>query len=325
MTSQLNSQLRADITADSRRIDPMDAILSHDASVYSSVLGDLAMEGVLAATEVLESTEELSLADERGVYRSGCDNYLEIVYRDQANGSEGTQFSADWDEAQSFFARALEHAEQSDGQNPQHLWEIRVKYLDLRAMQAHVNARDSQTVLRGTEAGKNGWALAEHQMRGVLTDSLPLMRSMAKFASGTDKLASDARGKLYEVLMVAYARMQTYEDQTFDTTFVRSALGREDSPLNDHVEPRRAFDMVIESPGMPTRLIQLKNHDSKIDYAYPIEKVQDVNFRHTRSHLPQYISDYGLLLQNSADPKVKPYIDRAAKELDEAFGKGLRL
>jgi hypothetical protein len=270
---------------------------------------------MLATDSSLTATERRELND------MGINLRLDCLYAEHGGRDlPMQQFVAETKHAEAFIGRAAKEAFEGHDKQPQAFWKTQVKLLDLRALAAHRYAADSQTTLKDTPNGQKLFGFSQDIMKSVISDSIRLMKDMDKFAHGHTETAQDARGSLYELMILTYARMKHYEDQDFDKVFVRSALSREDEPWNNYAYPRRAFDIVIERDGKEPVLLQAKNHDSEKQYEWPIHKVQDTHFGRTMDNLPKFIMDFSLLLDNPTDPLMKAPLLKAERRLDEVFG-----
>lgn len=314
-----NERNLTDILTERRTVDPIEGL----NPVMRHPIGRLALQEMAVIDKTLQEDDTLTGSDSEWLYRQGCDARLDSMYVATAAGTlSQTQFSRIWDKANGFFKKALADAKEQGAQD--YLWDIAIKRLDLWSLQAYRNAHDAETTLQGTSDGTKAWALAESQVQGVLADSVRIMRGMLRHAHGDDERSSRTRGTLFELLVVSYARLKTYEDETFGQTFVRTALDREDRPYNRHVVPKRAFDIAIEQQGKMPRLLQLKTsmHDESA-YAEPIEKIQSANFHELMNNLPRYVRDFSLVLENPSDPSKRADLNAAYDRLDQAFGSQL--
>lgn len=314
-----------EIDTRNRQMDPIEtAVGGHD----DAELAGLAKRDIDRIDTIFDNDPTLTQAEQHELYKEGCDLRLDLLYAGSGGGSlELSEFNSQLEDSKKFFDRALDQSKQlpadRPGQResyPQSFWDIDLKQLDLRSLQAYRNAHEAQTTLRGTPAGQNAWNFATNQLKGVLADSVKLMSHMSGLAEGDSQLAQDARGKLYETMLLTYARIKTYEDETYDEVFVRSALSREDRPWNNHATPRRAFDMIVQA-GRKKTLLQAKNYRNYTAYAQPIRKVTDEHFGQTLDHIQRYISSFKLVIANPSDPHLKVPLTKAADRLDQAFGK----
>lgn len=301
-----------------RHLDPIETV---SESFDDHDMVGLLKHDIARIDEILEGDTTLTRREKQELYRMGCNLRLDWLYAEHGGRELPlNEFSAAWDETNAFFARAGGLAQETRRHDPNYFWDVALKHLDLRALQAHRNAEESQTNLKGTAVGQKVWALADNQMKGVIRDSVRLMEDMQRYADSHTELAQDARGKLFETMLITYARLDTYESEEFDNVFVRSALDREDHPWNEYAYPKRAFDIVIQS-GREATLLQAKNHKNNDQYAKPIHKVEDRHFGETLHNLPKYIAEFRLIISNPTDPLAQPALNRAHEELDEAFGK----
>lgn len=289
-----------------------------DSELAQNARIDIArVDGMLATDPTLTAKERNEL------YLMGGNLRLDWLYAN-SGGTMATleDFNNQVAEANDFFIKGGKEAMQSHEQHPQRLWGLTIKHLDLLALSAFRNAQDSQDILKGTVQESTAWTLADNQMKSVLHRSVGLMRDMQHYAVGDTDMAQDTRGLLYETLLVGYARLQTYENESFDKVFVRSALDREDRPWNGHVYPKRSFDIVINEP-QGNRLLQIKNYDNHDEYAVPIEKITAEKFAHTLHNLPRYTADFDLLIRNPSDPHLREQLNAAGRRLDQEFGSKL--
>lgn len=272
---------------------------------------------------ILQKDETLSWEDKNKLYRQGCEIRLEWLYAKHGGASlDHNQFNDSWDEANKFFIAAGRHAAERRDHEPQAYWDLTAKYLDLRALQAHRFSQDAETTLKGSSEQQKARNVADEQMKGVIKDGVRLMHSIAKFSNGPTELASNARGKLYELMLINYTRLRIFEDDTYGQIMVRSALQREDEPINGYAYPKRAFDMVIQN-GHHNTLVQAKNHDDTTRYKAPIIKIEDHNFHKTLKNMPQHLKDFRLLVANSSDPHTQHILEQAHRQLDGVFGRQL--
>jgi hypothetical protein len=273
--------------------------------------------------KILTGDRTISDRERTELYDMGINLRLDWLYSEHGGRSASlNEFLPVIKEAESFFKQAADHAYERHKQHPQDFWKVQTKILDLHAYEAHRFASDSQTTLKGTDRGQKLFGFSEDLMRGVVADSIRLMKDMGKHIQADTPLGQDARGAIYEQMLVTYARQQSYEAQNFDTVFVRSALRREDEPWNGHVYPKRGFDVVISAEDH-LRLLQAKNHRNSDQYAHPIEKVADEHFGDTMDNMPRYLADFALLVDNPSDPHLTPHLNRARRDLDEVFGSQL--
>lgn len=254
---------------------------------------------------------------------------LDGLYTEQAS-LPLNEFNQRIAETDTFFKETEETSDQNDSQFQ---WELMSKRLDLRALSVYRNAKESQTTLKGTSAEEDAWAIAETQMTGILRQTANLMCDMARYVSGNSREARKARGTLFETLIVGYARLQVYQNETFDKIFVRSALEREDKPfypdlpdrgiyqhVPDHYS-RRSFDVVVHNDDRQTDdLYQLKNNRNNTKlYDSRITKIEADHFGRITESLPVYVRDFLVLISNSSDPKMRDRINAAGDRLDSIF------
>jgi len=314
-----NQETFDQIEAETRGLDPIE--VATDERYDDAALVEQTQRDIERIDTILATDDTITPREQSELYSMGCNLRLEWLYAKHGGGSaDKTEFDARWDEANGFFGRAIRRAGERKDRFPNDYWEVALKHLDLRAAQAHRNARESQTTLRGTEAGRQVWALADSQMQGIIMDSTRLMSEMLGRAEGPTRNAQDTRGKLYETMLLTYARLETYEDESFDTTLVRSALDREDRPWDGHAYPKRSFDLVIDSGEKGKRLIQAKNYNNDDEYAAPIQKVEDTHFASTMRDGQRIVASFLLVAGNSANPNLQGHIDRAHRHLDMVFG-----
>ena len=304
--------------AELRHFDPLQTV---EPGYDDAKLAEIAQNDLGRIEDILATDKSLTAKERQELYLMGCNLHLEWLYADNGGaGAELTEFNQHLSVANDFMTRAGKDAQahrERDG-DPRPLWSVAVKHNDLLALQAYRNAQDSQATLRGTQAGSEAWALAENQMGRVLHRSVGLIKDMQQYASGRTELAQDARGLLFESLLLTYSRLKTYENQEIDTVFTRSALDREDRPWNGHAYPKRSFDIVVESPD-ETELWQSKNYRNTDEYARPIKKMMSGGFGQVMDRLDSYVAGLDLLVKNPSDPHYKEAMDRAAKRLDGLF------
>lgn len=318
-----NKEILHSIDVSNRQMDPIE---TNSANYDDTELANAAARDIGRINDIINHDSTLTRVEKHQLYSEGCDLRLDWLYA--SSGGEAlplAEFNGQLEADKEFFARALEQSKQVPQESkfhhetyPQSLWDIKLKQLDLMSLQAYRNANEAQTNLRGTENGRKAWAFADNLMRGVLADSINLMDSISLVAKGDDKLAQDARGKLYEVMLLSYARLMTYEDETFNKVFVRSALSREDRPWDNHASPRRAFDIVVEADGQK-KLLQAKNHRNSTEYAWPIRKITDEHFDNTLDNSQRLVNSFKLVLANPSRPDMKLPLERAARMLDRTF------
>lgn len=314
MQPQNQHEFRA-IEAEVRHIDPLESV---QPGYDDAPLVQLAERDIERIDGILEHDGTLTNHEYRELYDMGTNLRLDWLYAKRGGQqAESAPFLAKAKETEGFIERGLRQAEQYG--KPQDTWALTIKQFDLRTTVAHRFAHDVQTVQRGNPNADKIWDTADRMNQRILHDSVQLMRQMEAVSTGEGTLAQDARGMLYELMLLTYARWQVYERQDFDTSLVRSALSREDRPWNQHVLPKRAFDMVI-ADAASTQLLQLKNHHNDDVYAAPIQKVEDEHFHDTLENLPTYLKDFQLLVQNQASPHLRERYNEAANRLDAVFG-----
>jgi hypothetical protein len=306
-----------DIDQASRSIDAIEAV-GAEFDDQQRVL-ELA-EDIERIDEIFDTDPTLTQRERTELYDMGINLRLDWLYAEHGGRKLTlTEFVDKSKQTEAFLQRAATHAYEQHDKHPQAFWAVQMKVLDLRAYEAHRFAADSQTTLKDTDQGRKLFGFSDDMMRSVVGESIRLMADIDKRATGDTELAQDARGVLYEHMLLTYARQRSYETQDFDTVFIRSALSREDRPWNGHAYPKRAFDIVISSE-KGNRLLQAKNYQNSDEYAWPIEKVQDDDFGQTLDDVPNYLRDFQLLLDNPTDPNLVPQLDAARHRLDNAFG-----
>ena len=300
--------------------DPLDIteIKSEDSDRLEIVASDFAR-----VNTILETDSTLTKKEKHELYELGTSLYLDWLYADEGGRALPLPaFITKVKEAESFIKKGSEETLARHDRHPQDFWDMQTKMLDLKAYTAHRYAQDSQTTLKGTPQSEKLFEFSQDIMKSVLTDSIKLMKDMEKVSMGNRERDQDARGALYEVMLLAYLRLGTYQNQTFDEVFVRSALSREDHPWNNYVYPKRAFDIVIQKPD-GFDLIQAKNHKNNEEYQSPIHKVVDPHFGETLRKLPRYINEMVLLIDNPKDPGMQLPMNNAQQQLDDVFGSQL--
>jgi hypothetical protein len=306
------------IEEDFRAQDPLETVVP---GYDDEQLAKATREDIGRIDSILDTDTSLTAVERRQLNDMGMNLRLDWLYAESGGRSlPMQQFVGETKHAETFIKKAAAEAYEVHDKHPQDFWQTQVKLLDLRAFAAHRYAADSQTTLKGTPNGQKLFGFSQDIMKSVISDSIRLMKDLDKFAHGSTETAQDARGSLYELMILTYARMKHYEDQDFDKAFVRSALSREDRPWNKHAYPKRAFDIAIEREGEEPILLQAKNHNSDKEYAQPIRKVQDTQFGRTMDNLPKFIMDFSLLLDNPTDPLMKAPLIKAERRLDEVFG-----
>lgn len=309
------------IESDLRNLDPLETTeaLYDDHDLVRNLTED-----IVRVDDMLAADKTLSPLETHQLHEMGCNMRLDWLYaKHGGQAADATEFLAKAKEAESFFEKSLSFAESRSERHPQDGWGLAIKQLDLRSVVLYRFARESQTTQKDSPASVPMWQASENMSRSVLNDSVKLMKQMAAVSEGHSDVAQDARGTIYELMLLTYARLKLSENQDLDTTFVRSALSREDRPWNGHVLPKRSFDMLIEKEGQAPQLLQAKNYDNGDEYEKPIQKVQDTHFKSTLNELPTYLRDFSLLVENSADEHLKERINLAGNRLDNVFGQQL--
>lgn len=318
-----NTATLKDIVRVNRELDPI-AVVQEEAKPIDS---DAMTHDIGKIDHILLTDRTLRFEEITQLYREGVDLRLDRIYTNDALGTPLRDRVTYLKEAIAFSEAAQQHLDDRKAtplDHPQERWAVQIKMLDLQAYTAYAFAKDAETTLKNTAEGEKLFGLAESQLKTVLFSSLRLMNEMSRAATSrvNEKLASDARGSLYEALLVAYSRLKTYEAQTIDRVFTRSALTREDKPHNNYVNPKRSFDLAISTDGI-ARLIQAKNHLNHEDYAPPIEKIYDPQYHKTLDRLPTLIDDFRIALENNPHPSMKNRTDVAYSRLENVFGRHL--
>ncbi len=275
---------------------------------------------IVRIDEMLATDQTLNGHERRKLYEMGCNLRLDWLYaKHGGQNAETSDFLAKAKEAESFFGQAMQNAERHKRHHPQTLWGLKVKQFDLTSVVLNRYAKESQTTQKGTETGEKMWLASENASKRVLGGSVELMKEMSAVAEGGSDLAQDARGSLYELMLLTYSRLKVFEHEAFATTLVRSALSREDRPWNGHATPLRSFDIVIQRSGEDPQLIQAKNYFNTDSYAAPIQKVQDTHFAQTLADLPTYLRDFAIVVANPSDERMAERLNLAANRLENAF------
>lgn len=317
MRPENNSSLK-NIESERRRLDPID---TSQEDFDDSQLIERTERQIGRIDQILETDNTLNWKDKQKLYKQGCEARLEWLYAKHGGDSlNHNQFNDEWNETQKFFMVAGQHAGERKNQEPQAYWDLATKFLDLRSLQAHHFSRDAQTTLKDTPEEQKARNVADKQMEGVIKDGVKLMLGLSQVAHGESELASDARGKLYELMLINYTRLQTFENDNYDQIMVRSALDREDRPINGYAYPRRSFDMVIQNQSGHNTLVQAKNHHNSTEYQRPIIKIEDHHYGRTLDNLPRHLKDFRLIAENPADPNTRHRVVEAHDRLDAVFG-----
>lgn len=307
-----------------RRLDPLETVMD---DYDDSDLAAGSLEDIARIDEILATDSSLTPLERHKAYEAGVDARLDYLYAKNGGMSLPLpQFAHKANQFEQFMKDASSQALKHYDRHPQDYWALQAKYLDLRTLAAHRFAADAQTTLQGTPAGEKLFGFSKDVMRSVLDDSMDLIVKMEKKSRGDSERAQDARGALYEMLLLTYSRMKVIKGEgQLGTVLVRSALEREDRPWNDHVYPKRAFDIVIKSPEQ-IRLLQAKNHQNNDEYEWPIQKIEDRHFGLTLENIPRHIMDLNLVLDEGVkqkDPLMQVPQMKAEQRLDEVFGRQL--
>lgn len=301
----------------------MDPLVTVENGLNYDELDELRM-GISRVDRMLATDHSLKYDEKKRLYNLGANMRLDWLYAEMGGKSlTFAAFEAEAKEAARFIGQAAEHAKDRQHTNPVDLWGLHMKSLDLMAYRGHRYLKESETTFKGTLDAEKLRTFADSKMQQALHGSTQLMRQMERVAHGDGMLARKARGTLYELMLTTYARYRTYDREEFDKIFVRTALEREDAPQNNHVWPKRGFDIVIESAANTT-LLQAKNYDNQDEYATPIYKVMDLAFGRTLHDLRDHVADFTILTANSSDPNTRERTRKAGQRLDAVFGRQLR-
>ncbi|CAN5343732.1 hypothetical protein BH09PAT4_BH09PAT4_08830 [soil metagenome] len=312
------------IESSTRRLDPLETVLD---GYDDTELARASLDDITRIDEILATDDDLSPLERHKAYEAGVDARLDYLYA--KNGGMALpipQFAQKANQFEKFMTEASAQALKRYDRHPQDYWALQAKYLDLRTLAAYRFAADAQTTLRGTPDGERLSGFSKDIMRSVLHDSMDLIVKMEKQSHGEKEVAQDARGALYEMLLLTYSRLKVIKGEgQLGTVLVRSALEREDRPWNGHAYPKRAFDIVIKSPDS-LRLLQAKNHQNDDEYEWPIQKIEDRHFGLTLENIPRHIMDLNLVLDDKVkekDPLMQVPQLKAERRLDEVFGRQL--
>jgi hypothetical protein len=308
-----------------RRLDPLETV-TDGYDDHDLVEGSL--DDIDRLDEILATDHTLTPLERHQTYEAAVDARLDYMYAKSGGMSlPMPEFAQKAKVFEEFMNSAAAQARKHYDRHPQDYWALQAKVLDLRTLAAHRFAADAKTTLEGTTAGAQLMGHARDVMRSVLHDSLELVVQMEKKSHGHDITAQDARGSLYEMLLLTYSRAKVFKDKDqLGSVLVRSALEREDQPWNDHVYPKRAFDIVIKSPD-GVRLLQAKNHYNRDEYEWPIQKIEDGHFGSTLENIPRHILDLNLMVDDrleKKDPLTKIPVLKAEQRLDSVFGAQLQ-
>lgn len=306
------------IEEDLRSYNPIETVevSFDDTELVSSLQHDIGR-----IDHILESDHTLTYEEKADLYEMGVNLRLDWLYAKHGGKSlDMAPFEVEAKSAEEFIKRAEEHAKKREHVNPLALWQLQIKELDLGALRTHRYLKESQTTLKGTPGEARVRDIANANMQQILHASAALMKRMEPEAHGEGQLGRDTRGVLYELMLTTYARFQTYEEESFDEVFVRTALSREDRPWTN-ANPKHSFDIVIERP-TEAELLQAKNHKNSEIYQAPIRKVSDPTFGRTLSDLRSYVDAFHILTDNSVKPD-DPRTILANRRLRATFGKHL--
>lgn len=322
-----------------------DPIESNKLDFDDTGLAAQAEHDIARINEILETDQSLTPGERRELMQMGVDYRLEWLYADHGGGAlSRAELGLHIRETREFINTATEFFDKNPPKPEQidYYWNLRMKALDFRTFSAQQIARDAESLKANdpngtktdTPESTRARNAADAAMAGVIKSSaglmeqmLPLARSRRQEAGGGETAegmsASRTRGSLYEVMLLTQARMQTYEDQSFDTIFARSALSREDAAhtakLGYH-GPSHNVDIVIDYSGTrPNRLIQAKNYNNGTEYEYPIEKIEDEHFGRTMSQAPKIVKWFRIAAENSVTGSETNKIGTPKQELDSAL------
>lgn len=252
--------------------------------------------------------------------------YEQSLLTRQETGGNSTALIKDIDAQDSYFKTIKKKAETIKdtpetipykySENLNNSWEAGMKCLDLQNLKSHTMAYDSNTTLSGTPTEFKTWELADHEMQQVLIGSTMLMddiynycdadelKEQSRYKSWSnkeiDKLASDARGKLYEVMAITYLRYQNYSSEAMDKAYIRSSHEHEDRSHYDSSQGNQGFDAVEFNTSGKTILYQFKNHKESKGYDSRIEKVSANSFEQYTKNIDKLMSAFKTVANNEA-------------------------